>query len=190
MLQKTPRLSPNKANEPIEIMHSDKKQQNIIVRITKNFKDINIDLERIENLVKSICLRFGRSKKPPDKYEISIVIADNKSISKLNRQFLGRSSPTDCLSFNLSDEPESPAPKSPNLKLFELVVNAERALRQAALRHLESQAELALYITHSLLHQFGFDDSTKAQAKKMHDTEDEILQQHGFGLVYNKDKRT
>ena len=171
-------------------MRPNKKQRNIIVHITKNFKDINIDTARIENLVKFICLRFGRSKIPPDKYEISIVIADNKSTSKLNRRFFGRSSPTDCLSFDLSDDPESPAPKRPNLKSFELVVNAERALSQAALRHLQSQAELALYITHSLLHQFGFDDSSEAQAKKMHDTEDEILQQHGFGLVYNKNKRT
>ena len=50
----------------------------------------------------------------------------------------------------------------------------------------QGEAELALYITHGLLHNLGFDDSTEMQAKKMHDTEDEILRQSGFGLVYNK----
>jgi ssRNA-specific RNase YbeY (16S rRNA maturation enzyme) len=39
------------------------------------------------------------------------------------------------------------------------------------------------------LHNIGFDDSTKEKAKKMHDTEDEILQQLGYGLVYNKSAR-
>ena len=74
-------------------------------------------------------------------------------------------------------------------KSFELVVNAEKAARQANSRGHSSEAELALYITHGLLHQLGFDDSTNSRAKKMHDTEDEILQQQGFGLIYNKSTR-
>ncbi len=46
-------------------------------------------------------------------------------------------------------------------------------------------AELALYVTHGLLHQLGFDDATPEQAQKMHQAEDEILQHMGFGVVYN-----
>ena len=60
------------------------------------------------------------------------------------------------------------------------------AVRQANLRGHASQAELALYITHGLLHNLGFDDSTDSKARKMHDTEDNILQQLGYGFVYNK----
>ena len=63
------------------------------------------------------------------------------------------------------------------------------AVRQASLRGHSSEAELALYITHGLLHKLGFDDSTKGRAKKMHDIENEILQQLGYGLVYNKSTR-
>ena len=69
-----------------------------------------------------------------------------------------------------------------------MVVNGEMAVREAKLRGHSSEAELALYITHGLLHNLGFDDSTQSQARKMHDTEDEILQQLGYGLVYNKRK--
>jgi len=50
--------------------------------------------------------------------------------------------------------------------LFELVVNGEMAVRQALLRKHSSQAELALYITHGLLHNLGFDDAAEDQAKK------------------------
>jgi probable rRNA maturation factor len=64
------------------------------------------------------------------------------------------------------------------------------AVRQANLRGHTSEAELALYITHGLLHNLGFDDSAENQARKMHETEDEILQEFGYGMVYNKDTRT
>ncbi len=60
------------------------------------------------------------------------------------------------------------------------------AVREAVLRSHSSKAELALYVTHGLLHNVGFDDSTKEKAKKMHDAEDEILQQLGYGSVYKK----
>jgi rRNA maturation RNase YbeY len=66
-----------------------------------------------------------------------------------------------------------------------LFVNAERAVKEARVRRHSAQAELALYITHALLHNLGFDDSDPKLAKKMHDTEDEILRQFGFGTVYN-----
>jgi probable rRNA maturation factor len=72
------------------------------------------------------------------------------------------------------------------VKSFELVFNAEMAVKEANLRGHSSEAELALYITHGLLHNLGFDDSTQSQAEKMHNIEDEILQQLGYGPVYNR----
>jgi len=109
---------------------------------------------------------------------------------KINSQFLNRKSATDCLSFDLSD-PATPGASERDSqagKSFELAVNGELALKEAGLRGHDGEAELVLYITHGLLHNLGFDDATQNQAKKMHDTEDEILQQFGYGLVYNKGK--
>ncbi len=151
----------------------------IVVQIAKKFGDIDVDLPKLKKLVKVICSRFKLSK-----VTIGIAIVDNAEIRKLNKRFLNCNSVTDCLSFDLSDD-DADSPKS-----FELVVNGERAVKEANLRGHSSEAELALYITHGLLHNLGFDDSRQAQAKKMHDTEDEILQQLGFGLVYNKGTRT
>ncbi|RKY23526.1 MAG: rRNA maturation RNase YbeY, partial [Planctomycetota bacterium] len=73
---------------------------------------------------------------------------------------------------------------------FELVLNGELAVKQANLRDHSAEAELALYITHGLLHNLGFDDDTEARAKEMHDAEDEILQQLDYGPVYNTQIRT
>jgi len=156
-----------------------KQDQDITVHIAGNFKEIEVRLPELRKLAKAICKRFKLSKAM-----VSIAIVDNARIRKLNSRFLNRKSTTDCLSFDLSD---SKGPKSP--KLFELIVNGEMAVRQANMRGHSSEAELALYITHGLLHNFGFDDSTERLARKMHDMEDEILQQLGYGLVYNKSER-
>ncbi|MHC4535885.1 MAG: rRNA maturation RNase YbeY [Planctomycetota bacterium] len=157
-------------------MASPKKYQEIDIQIADNFTGIDTPPSKIKKLVRDVFNRFGLSKAT-----VSIVIVDDTEIRKLNSRFLNRKSNTDCLSFDLSDthQPQSP-------KLFELIVNGEMAVRQANLRGHSSQAELALYITHALLHNLGFDDSTKSKAKKMHDMEDNILQQLGYGFVYNK----
>jgi probable rRNA maturation factor len=152
----------------------------IVVQIAKNFKDIDVCLPKLEKLVKAVCNRFTRNEVRDTRYEIGIAIVGDAEIRKLNTQFLNRKSTADCLSFDLSDDDTEGAPKS-----FELVVNAEIAVKEANLRGHSSEAELALYITHGLLHNLGFDDSTQTQAEKMHHTEDEILQQLGYGLVYN-----
>ena len=62
------------------------------------------------------------------------------------------------------------------------------AARQAAKRGHGAEAELALYITHGMLHNLGFDDTDPQQAKKMHETEDSLLQKQGFGIIYYKDE--
>lgn len=157
-------------------MASAKKDQNIVIQITNNFDGIDSPPSKIKKLVRAVFERFGLSKAT-----VSIAIVDDAEIRKLNSRFLNRKSNTDCLSFDLSD---TQGPQSP--RLFELIVNGEMAVRQANLRGHSSQAELALYITHGLLHNLGFDDATDSKARKMHDMEDNILQQLGYGFVYNK----
>ena len=151
-----------------------KQTQNITVQITKNFDSLNLNVPKLKKLVKAVCNRFKLRKAA-----VSIAIVNDAEIRKVNKRFCNCGSSTDCLSFDLSDDdPDSE-------KSFELIVNAERAVRQASIRGHSGQAELALYVTHALLHNLGFDDSDPKLAKQMHDTEDEILQQLGFGIVYN-----
>ena len=157
----------------------------VVVQISKKFVDIEVNLSKLKRLVRVICSRFGQSDIHKEcskcnegaRYEIGIAIVDESEIRKANKQFLNRNVSTDCLSFDLSEEA--------NKRAFELIVNAEKAVKEAALRGHSAEAELALYITHGLLHNLGFDDSTNSRAKEMHDTEDEILQQLGYGFVYN-----
>ena len=152
----------------------------------RNFRDVDVSAPRLRKLVTTVCRRFGGRQSLQATYEISIAIVDDAEITKLNARFLGRSATTDCLSFDLSDA-KTPQADALNSRTLELIVNGEMAVRQAALRGHSGQAELALYITHGLLHNFGFDDCTPGRARKMHEAEDKILQELGYGLVYNSD---
>jgi probable rRNA maturation factor len=145
------------------------------VQISKHFRDVPADTARLEELAATVCARFGISKAA-----VSIGIVDDAEIRSLNRRFLNHDRPTDCLSFDLSDERDRDGQR-----VFELVVNGQMAAREAVRRGHAGEAELALYVTHGLLHQLGFDDRTPEQAGRMHETEDEILQHMGYGLVYN-----
>ncbi len=170
-------------------MASTKQDQDIIVQIAKNFKNINVSLPKLRKLVKAIHHRFAKNEARDTRYEISIAIVDDGQIRRLNSRFLNRKATTDCLSFDLSDDEKGSEVRDRRSRMLELVVNGEMAVRQANLRGHSSEAELALYITHGLLHNLGFDDSTQSRAQNMHDTEDKILQQFGYGLVYNKGTR-
>ena len=153
-----------------------KKQRNIVVQIAKDFKYIDFSLPKLKKLVKTVCNRFKVSKAT-----VSIAIVDDARFRKLNKKFLNRNRTSDCLSFDLSDDKKQQSPR-----LFELVINGQAAVRQANLQGHSGEAELALYVTHSLLHNLGFDDVTQKQAKRMHRTEDKILRQLGYGPVYSK----
>lgn len=180
------------------MMAPSEKEQDITIQIAKHFDGVDVKVPKLKKLVKSVCCRFRLVKAT-----ISIAIVNNAEIKRLNKQFLSRNAATDCLSFDLTDEQPGPAKsgggkrqgkKVPGCerstaKIFEMVVNGEMAAKEANVRGHCGEAELALYVVHGLLHNLGFDDSTEAKAKKMHEMEDEILQEVGYGLVYNKGKR-
>jgi len=150
----------------------------ITVRITKHYRAVPIDTAQLRTLVKAVCERFEVREAV-----VSVGIVNDAEMAEFNMRFLRHEGTTDCLSFDLSDRLE-------DARLFDLIVNAELAAREAARRGHGADAELALYVTHGLLHNLGFDDATPAQAGKMHRMEDEILHHLGYGWVYNTDARS
>jgi probable rRNA maturation factor len=130
-------------------------------------------VKKIKKLVETVCRCFDVTDAI-----IDIAVVDNKLIRKLNEKFLHRRAATDCLAFDMS--------LPDGRRFFEIIVNGQKAKSEAAKRGHSAQAELALYITHGLLHNLGFEDNTPKKASRMHRLEDEILTQQGFGLVYQK----
>lgn len=133
------------------------------------------DIESFQRLGKSILNRFDATGA-----QVSIAIVDDEGIIEVHRQFLDKDNTTDVISFDLTDDED-------DCSTFEIVVNYDQALRQSQERGHSIAAELALYITHGLLHNLGYDDIDESDAAEMHRMEDVILKDAGFGVVYHKD---
>lgn len=140
--------------------------------------DDDIDIPRLEKLVRSVCLEFGILD-----VQVRISVVDDAQIAGLHQEFLNKNTPTDVISFDLSDEFEPG-------RHFQIVVNEQQAARQANKRGHDTLCELALYITHGLLHQLGYDDRDPLQARRMHEKEDAVLHAGGFGVIYHNEEKT
>ena len=150
------------------------KDKEINIEIACDIEGLTVDTGKLEKLAGQICGRFNVCAAT-----VSIAIVGDEEMLRVNKEFRNSDEQTDVISFDLSDENES-------LKVFELVANADQAMRQAESRGHSAEAELALYITHGLLHNLGFDDIDEEDATKMHAMEDKILQEADFGTVYDK----
>ena len=129
--------------------------------------------EKIREAAEFVCSRHGNSE-----ITISITILNNKDTAELNRKYLNHNWATDCISFELSDEHDH------QKRVFEIIVNAEKAAEEAKARNHSPESELLLYIIHGLLHHLGFDDAQGEQAKLMHEEEDSILKKLGYGTIF------
>jgi probable rRNA maturation factor len=76
------------------------------------------------------------------------LLADDRELRRLNRQFLGRDYPTDVLAF--------PSPDS-DVFLGEIAVSVQRAAEQACQRGHGLEHEVGILMLHGLLHLLGMD---------------------------------
>ncbi len=122
--------------------------------------------------------------------EVSLLFVDEQAIAGLNEKFLGKSGPTDVLSFPIEDEP-GPTGRSPDLGgsgpgtspeegvlslLGDVVICPAVAARNAAEREVSLDDEVALLVVHGLLHLLGMDHEKDAEAERMEALEQQLLQ--------------
>ncbi|UCG15403.1 MAG: rRNA maturation RNase YbeY [Phycisphaerales bacterium] len=112
---------------------------------------------------------------------LSVALVDDARIAAVNRQYLHRRGPTDVISFDLGGDDHGVD--------GEVVLSAETARRESLSRGHSVAIEILLYAVHGTLHLLGFDDRTQAGAKAMHEEEDRILTELGYGPVYGSDAR-
>ena len=144
----------------------------ISIQIAEQTPCEDAELPRLKRLVRFVCRRFCVTHAA-----VQISLVDDAAIKMLHKRFFNTSKTTDVISFDLSDD-------QADYRMFDIIINIDQARRQAVKRGLSIAAETALYLVHGLLHQLGFDDLSDTKAKKMHREEDLILQEAGFGAVY------
>jgi probable rRNA maturation factor len=128
---------------------------------------------------------------------INVALVSDDIIAELNERHLSHSGPTDVLAFDLGrersgDEDAASCPRPvrgaadrvTHAVDGELVLSVETARREASLRSHRTDAELALYAVHGVLHLLGYDDADSDNAARMHELEDQILCDVGIGAIY------
>lgn len=102
--------------------------------------------------------------------ELSVVLTDDAGIHALNRQWRGKDSPTDVLSWPMVEVHE---PLEPSLG--DVVISLDTAERQARARGWGLDEEIALLLVHGVLHLLGHEDDTESGAEAMREVERAIL---------------
>ena len=96
--------------------------------------------------------------------ELTLTFVDEADIADLNAQHMGKSGPTDVLSFPLDDD--DPIPGVPTL-LGDIVISPAVASAQCADHAGTFDDEIALLVVHGVLHVLGHDHAVPDEAAVM-----------------------
>jgi rRNA maturation RNase YbeY len=98
--------------------------------------------------------------------ELSVLLTDDETIRRLNREHRNKDRPTDVLSFHF-DSRFSPSHSDSPRVLGDIVISLDTAARQALGRRRPLIVELRWLLAHGILHLLGFDHARASQKKKM-----------------------
>jgi probable rRNA maturation factor len=99
--------------------------------------------------------------------ELSILLTDDQTITRLNRDHRGKNAPTDVLAFPLMDPDDEQLNTLDDGALGDVVISLDRALLQAQQRRHDLMAEVRQLLAHGLLHLLGYDHETDAEEAEM-----------------------
>src|SRR5687768_7975649 len=118
--------------------------------------------------------------------DVSILLTDDDTIRRLNREYRRFDKPTDVLSFPQRDSAHPPAVPGMEQPLGDVVISVQTAELQAAQQGHSLPDELNLLVIHGILHLLGHDDETESGAARMRERERLALETIGAdsaGLV-------
>lgn len=137
--------------------------------LISNEQDVTVDEDLLEDLAEYALKHEEVSKGA----ELSIALVGEDKIRELNATYRGKDSVTDVLSF-ASEAFEEEAEEVPQL-LGDVVICPSVAARQAQEYGQTFNQEMALLLTHGILHLLGYDHITDEEAGEMEARERDIL---------------
>ena len=155
--------------------------------------EVSIDVERWRRLAVSVL----SAEDIRGAAELSVLFVDESTIAEMNRVHMGKEGPTDVLAFPIDavvvDESPGPGrisrgPDRPDvdaddypLLLGDVVVCPAVAARQAPTHAGNLDDELALLVTHGVLHVLGYDHADDDQRIAMQQRETVLLEEFHWG---------
>ena len=119
----------------------------------------------------------------PDDAEVTLLFVDENEISAYNERFLDRHGATDVLAFPVEEllpgvVPDTD-PQGPPLMLGDVVIAPAYVRRQADEMGVAFEDEMALMVTHGILHLLGYDHIEDDDAERMEERERQLLARAG-----------
>lgn len=126
-------------------------------------------------LVQQAAFLLDRLHLAPDA-ELSIALVDEAEMTRLHVEWMDEPGPTDVLSFRMDDLlPGDPAGPRVTGVLGDVVLCPTVAIRQAAEAGHAAVDELALLLTHGVLHLLGYDHAEPDEHARMFALQAELL---------------
>ena len=139
-----------------------------------NSTDNKIDeLDELRNVVE-----FALKYQKVENAIFNIIIVDEEEIHKINREYRGKDSVTDVISFALEDD--KVFIETDFRVLGDIYVCIEKVKSQAEEYGHSFKRELAYLTIHGLLHLLGYDHMTSEEEKIMNEVEEMILNEYGI----------
>ncbi len=126
----------------------------------KNLQDVSINRELLEQAAQAIAQTLGT-----EPGTLSLVLVDDRRISELNCQFLGRCGSTDVIAFPAEEEEELAG---------EVIISVETAIRQAQEQGHSLARELCILTIHGVLHLLGYDDASQGGQAQMNQLQTQV----------------
>ncbi|MEC1615185.1 rRNA maturation RNase YbeY [Bacillus mojavensis] len=136
-------------------------------------------LKEVQNLLQFAAEREGVQ----DQAEVSVTIVTNEDIQQINREYRGKDTPTDVISFALEeegeDEVEIVGAEMPPV-LGDIIISADRTREQAEEYNHSFKRELGFLAVHGFLHLLGYDHMTKEEEEEMFTKQKDLLDAYGL----------
>ena len=149
------------------------------VLVSDEHPSSGVDPEHLRRLAEAVLTAEGF----PAEAEVSITLVGDEEMASWNSRALGKSGPTDVLSFPVEalrpGEVPVSLPNGPPLLIGDVVIAPDYVRRQAGEQGTDSDDEMALMVAHGVLHLLGYDHQSDPEAEVMEAREREILATEG-----------
>jgi len=140
----------------------------VLVTVEEAF-DALVEAKFLESLAAAV---IEAERVPPA--ELGVLVTDNETVRRLNREYAGEDASTDVLAFSMQEGEEFVSPDDV-LRLGEVIISYPTALRQAKEAGRPVEDEIAHLLVHGTLHLLGYDHAEPADEQRMRAREQELL---------------
>lgn len=126
-----------------------------------------VDTDRIRDFAQRLLDKLGCGAK-----EVSLVVVNDRQITEINRDYLGKNRPTNVISFAMGEGEFGDLDSG---LMGDVVVSVDTACRDALASGTDPADELDFLIIHGVLHLLGYEHEKAEEARAMRKKEAEMF---------------